>query len=63
MHTVYGLLVSCDLALKEIYLLLDNDMHFIIEDFDEGHLFVKKDAFEKARLKAEAIILNLNYDN
>lgn len=46
-----GVLVSCDIPIKEFLLWLDEQqdgtgMRFIIADLDDVHLFVKQDAVE-----------------
>lgn len=63
MQLVNGVLVSCDVALKEIYLTLDNELQFIIEDLDEQHLFVQAEKYEYARKRAEAMLLDYTFQD
>ena len=50
-----GVLITCDPAMKQLLLHLDEKMllgsKFILEDLDETHLFISSDALE--RLKDE----------
>lgn len=63
MQLVIGVLVSCDVALKEIYTMLDAEMNFIIEDLDNNHLFVDAEKYEVARKRAEQILLDFTYQD
>ena len=63
MQLVNGILVSCDVALKEIYTLLDSEMQFIIEDLDSQHLFVHAEKYELARKRAEAMLLDFTFQD
>lgn len=46
-----GVLVTCDPAVKQILLQLDENDRFIIQDLDDTHLLVSADAVD--RLKAD----------
>lgn len=63
MQLVSGILVSCDVALKEIYTFLDSEMQFIIEDLDSQHIFVNAEKFEVARKKAEAMLRDFTFQD
>lgn len=48
-----GLLISCDVPVKEFLLHLDEGQmtKFIITDLDETHLFVKESAVEMIKIE------------
>jgi hypothetical protein len=58
MHLVNGLLVYCDPVLKEIYMQLDNEFRFIIEDLDANHLFVKEEAFKPIQKRVKKALID-----
>jgi hypothetical protein len=58
MHLVNGQLVYCDPVLKEIYMQLDNEFRFIIEDLDANHLFVKEEAFKPIQKRVQKALID-----
>jgi hypothetical protein len=58
MHLINGLLVYCDPVLKEIYLQLDNEFRFIIEDLDTNHLFVKEESFKPIQGRVQKALID-----
>lgn len=51
-----GTLVECDVSVKEILLSLDNELHFIVEDVDERHLFVETSQLAVVKKRLDAIL-------
>ena len=58
MHLLNGQLVYCDPVLKEIYLQLDNEFRFIIEDLDSNHLFVKEESFKPIQKRVQSALID-----
>ncbi|KAI9202974.1 general transcription factor IIH subunit 5-like protein [Polychytrium aggregatum] len=52
---VQGTIIECDAAVKQIILKLDevDNMHFVLEELDETHLFVDSSCIEEYTYKAQ----------
>ncbi|KAL0953439.1 hypothetical protein HGRIS_014151 [Hohenbuehelia grisea] len=51
MRAIKGVLLTCDPAVKQILLSMNERSHFIIEDLDDFHLVIKAD--EEYRIRRE----------
>ncbi|KIP03654.1 hypothetical protein PHLGIDRAFT_121398 [Phlebiopsis gigantea 11061_1 CR5-6] len=51
MKAIRGVLLTCDSAVKQILLTMNEKQSFIIEDLDDHHLVIKAD--EEWRVKRE----------
>ncbi|KAI0279142.1 nucleotide excision repair TFIIH subunit [Russula aff. rugulosa BPL654] len=56
MRAVRGVLITCDSAVKQILVTLDErpGQSFIIEDLDEFHVLVRADEEQRVRRELEA---------
>ncbi|KAH9942169.1 nucleotide excision repair TFIIH subunit [Epithele typhae] len=48
-----GILLTCDSAVKQILLTMNDKEHFIIEDLDDFHVVIKAEAEWKVRRDLE----------
>ncbi|KAF9266625.1 nucleotide excision repair, TFIIH, subunit, partial [Marasmius fiardii PR-910] len=53
MRAVKGVLLTCDAAVKQILLILNERQGFIIEDLDDYHLVIKADEEYRVRKELE----------
>jgi len=49
MRAIKGVLLTCDVAVKQILLAKNQEQHFIIEDLDDYHLLIKPEEEERVR--------------
>jgi len=49
MKAVRGVLLTCDVAVKQILLVKNQQQHFIIEDLDDFHLLIKAEEEDRIR--------------
>jgi len=56
MRAVKGVLITCDSAVKQILLTLDErpNQSFIIEDLDEFHVLIRADEEQRVKRELEA---------
>lgn len=56
MRAIRGVLITCDSAVKQILLTLDErpGQSFIIEDLDEFHVLIRADEEQRVRRELEA---------
>ncbi|KAF4610033.1 hypothetical protein D9613_010644 [Agrocybe pediades] len=54
MRAIKGVLLTCDPAVKQILLLLNEKESFIIEDLDDHHLVIKAEQEYRIRKELEA---------
>ncbi|KAI3605028.1 hypothetical protein WG66_001899 [Moniliophthora roreri] len=54
MRAVKGVLLTCDPAVKQILLIMNERQHFILEDLDDNHLVIKADEEYRVRRELEA---------
>jgi len=54
MRAIKGILLTCDSAVKQILLVMNEKSSFIIEDLDEFHLVIKADEEWRVRRELEA---------
>ncbi|CDO68466.1 hypothetical protein BN946_scf184919.g3 [Trametes cinnabarina] len=54
MKAIRGVLLTCDSAVKQILLALNEKDNFIIEDLDDHHLVIKADQEYRVRRELEA---------
>ncbi|TFK37122.1 TFIIH subunit TTDA/Tfb5 [Crucibulum laeve] len=54
MRTIIGILLTCDPAVKQILLSMNEKHSFIIEDLDDHHLVIKADEEYRVRKELEA---------
>ncbi|KAG8757739.1 hypothetical protein FRC14_001568 [Serendipita sp. 396] len=58
MKAVKGVLITCDAAVKQILIAMNErrgiNNAFVIEDLDQTHLLIKADEEESMRLELEA---------
>ncbi|KAH9915432.1 nucleotide excision repair TFIIH subunit [Epithele typhae] len=53
MKAIRGILLTCDSAVKQILLTMNDKEHFIIEDLDDVHVVIKAEAEWKVRRDLE----------
>ncbi|PWN99219.1 nucleotide excision repair, TFIIH, subunit [Tilletiopsis washingtonensis] len=53
MKAIKGSLLTCDPAVKQLILQLNERMRFVIQDLDETHLLVSTDRVEWMRIELE----------
>ncbi|KZT37777.1 nucleotide excision repair, TFIIH, subunit [Sistotremastrum suecicum HHB10207 ss-3] len=53
MKAVKGVLLTCDAAVKQILLVMNEAQSFIIEDLDDFHLLIKQDEEDRIRRQLE----------
>ncbi|KIO31291.1 hypothetical protein M407DRAFT_19668 [Tulasnella calospora MUT 4182] len=49
MRAIKGVLLTCDSAVKQILLTLNEKEAFIVEDLDETHVIIAPDKVERVR--------------
>jgi len=49
MKATRGVLLTCDVAVKQILLVKDQQQHFIMEDLDDYHLLIKSEEEDRVR--------------
>jgi len=49
MKAVKGVLLTCDVAVKQILLAKNQEQNFVIEDLDDYHLLIKADEEDRIR--------------
>ncbi|KAI0777436.1 nucleotide excision repair TFIIH subunit [Trametes elegans] len=54
MKAIRGVLLTCDSAVKQILLSLNEKENFIIEDLDDYHVVIKADEEYRVRRELEA---------
>ncbi|ETW75530.1 hypothetical protein HETIRDRAFT_164342 [Heterobasidion irregulare TC 32-1] len=54
MKAIRGVLFSCDSAVKQILLSMNEKQSFIIEDLDDFHVLIKADEEWRVRKELEA---------
>jgi TFIIH basal transcription factor complex TTD-A subunit len=54
MRAIKGVLLTCDSAVKQILLSMNERESFVIEDLDDFHLFIKADEEYRVRKELEA---------
>ncbi|KAJ8082544.1 hypothetical protein PM082_008399 [Marasmius tenuissimus] len=54
MRAVKGVLLTCDAAVKQILLILNERQGFIIEDLDDHHVVIKADEEYRVRRELES---------
>lgn len=56
MRAIRGILITCDSAVKQILLTLDErpGQSFIVEDLDEFHVLIRADEEQRVRRELEA---------
>ncbi|EAU86950.1 hypothetical protein CC1G_09807 [Coprinopsis cinerea okayama7 len=54
MRAIKGVLLTCDPAVKQILLAMNEKQNFIIEDLDDYHLVIKADDEMRVRRELEA---------
>lgn len=54
MKAIKGILLSCDPAVKQLLVNMNEKEGFIIQDLDDNHLLIKADAEERIRRELEA---------
>ncbi|EKM53004.1 uncharacterized protein PHACADRAFT_210756 [Phanerochaete carnosa HHB-10118-sp] len=54
MKAIRGVVLTCDPAVKQILLTMNEKLSFIIEDLDEHHLVIKADEEWRVRRELEA---------
>ncbi|TBU43183.1 nucleotide excision repair TFIIH subunit [Dichomitus squalens] len=54
MKAIRGVLLTCDSAVKQILLTMNEKGSFIIEDLDDNHLVIKADEEYRVRRELEA---------
>lgn len=54
MRAIKGVLFTCDPAVKQILLSMNEKQSFIIEDLDDHHLVIKADEEYRVRKELEA---------
>ena len=57
-----GLLVQCDVPMKQYLLWIEREERFIINDLDENHLFAKQDAEERIQASVQALYEEIYYE-
>ncbi|KZO90630.1 nucleotide excision repair, TFIIH, subunit [Calocera viscosa TUFC12733] len=53
MKAYKGALLTCDAAVKQILLMMDESEKFIIQDLDDTHLIVQMDQLERVQRMLE----------
>ncbi|KAJ3802123.1 hypothetical protein GYMLUDRAFT_422509 [Collybiopsis luxurians FD-317 M1] len=53
MRAIKGVLFTCDAAVKQILLTMNEQQSFIIEDLDDNHLVIKADDEFRVRRQLE----------
>ncbi|EIN05464.1 nucleotide excision repair TFIIH subunit [Punctularia strigosozonata HHB-11173 SS5] len=53
MKAIKGVLLTCDSAVKQILLTMNERWHFIIEDLDDFHVVIKADEEYRVRRELE----------
>ncbi|THU90415.1 nucleotide excision repair TFIIH subunit [Dendrothele bispora CBS 962.96] len=53
MRAIKGVLLTCDAAVKQILLIMNEQQSFIIEDLDDHHLVIKADEEYRIRRQLE----------
>ncbi|PBK71467.1 nucleotide excision repair TFIIH subunit [Armillaria solidipes] len=54
MKAIRGVLLTCDAAVKQILLAMNERQTFIIEDLDDNHLLIKQEMEYYVRKELEA---------
>ncbi|KAF5339741.1 hypothetical protein D9611_009170 [Ephemerocybe angulata] len=54
MKAIKGILLTCDPAVKQILLAMDEKQKFIIDNLDDYHIVIKADDEYRVRLELEA---------
>jgi len=54
MRAIKGVLLTCDSAVKQILLTMNEKDNFIIEDLDDFHLIIKADEEYRVKRQLEA---------
>jgi len=54
MRAIKGILLTCDSAVKQILLAMNENNAFIIDDLDDFHLVIKADEEQRVRSELEA---------
>ncbi|KLO18237.1 nucleotide excision repair TFIIH subunit [Schizopora paradoxa] len=62
MKAIKGVLLTCDSALKQILLTMNEKQSFIIEDLDDNHVVIKADEEYRVRLEVEAELEKNSFD-
>ncbi|KAK4535507.1 hypothetical protein CDCA_CDCA05G1532 [Cyanidium caldarium] len=57
-----GLLVQCDVPMRQYLLWIEREERFIINDLDENHLFAKQDAEERIHASVQALYEEIYYE-
>ncbi|KDN37311.1 nucleotide excision repair, TFIIH, subunit [Tilletiaria anomala UBC 951] len=53
MRAVKGTLLTCDPAVKQLILVINEQMVFVIEDLDETHLLIDPSMVEAMRIRLD----------
>jgi len=62
MKAIKGVLLTCDSALKQILLSMNEKQSFIIEDLDDFHVVIKADEEYRVRQEVEAELEKNSFD-
>ncbi|KAF8519171.1 TFIIH subunit TTDA/Tfb5 [Gautieria morchelliformis] len=54
MKAIKGVLLTCDPAVKQLLVNMDEKQHFIIQDLDDNHLLIKADEEDRVRKELDA---------
>jgi len=49
MRAIKGVLLTCDVAVKQILLAKNQEQNFVIEDLDDYHLLIKAEEEDRVR--------------
>ncbi|KAJ7595905.1 TFIIH subunit TTDA/Tfb5 [Mycena floridula] len=62
MRAIKGVLLTCDAAVKQILLTLNEKHPFILEDLDDHHLVIKADEEYRVRRELEVELEKNTYN-
>jgi len=62
MKAIKGVLLTCDSALKQILLTMNEKQSFIIDDLDDFHVVIKADEEYRVRQEVEAELEKNSFD-
>lgn len=57
MKAYKGALLTCDAAIKQILLMMDENEKFIIQDLDDTHVVVQMDQLERVQRMLEVEVM------
>jgi len=59
MRAIKGVLLTCDAAVKQILLTLNNTERFVVDDLDDTHVMISPDKVDRVRAMLEAEASNI----